>query len=811
MIETGLPGRASARAASFLVLQLISLLAALTASPALAQTETVRVAVEVSGVVRDATGLVLPETAVAAVTASRPLASTVSDADGRYRLTVPAGVPFELRAAREGFADAVVAISGARAAVTHDLTLYIGGVSDRLVVSASRFAQARTSITSSVSVLDAAEIERSGSASLADALRGLPGLNLESTGREGALTSLFSRGGESDYNLVLIDGVRVNQSGGAFDLSRVSAAEIDRIEVVRGAQSSLWGSDAMGSVVQIITKSAGAGSTAIAGGAEGGSFGALRGNARVHGAVPRVDYHAGITARRTSGAFADRLPDDDRFDQTTFDGGVGASLGSRAAVRTGLRAGTAHGRAVGPFAYGPGDTGTSYDSRDLSWNLDVSHSLGARVTGNASVLYFRSTSTSADTVSDPSFNVYALLRGTPDAAFPDGPRLVRLLTAAEFGALEANAGGLGGGEFLASTPFGVSDFPSSNETRFRRPALRYQADVDWRSGQRLSAGYEFERETNPLVAQFATRNHSFFVQQQFSLRSRWFATIGGRIDDKSRYGTYLSPKVSAGGYLVAPHRGGVSSLKLSASAGTGIKTPQFGELFGGAFADGNPALKPERARTVDAGVEATFAAERLRASATVFDSRYRDLVEFRSSDPFFRLDGRADFINVAGAKAHGVELEAALQRGIAGVTAAASYTVVDSEVTETVNTGAQFQPGQPLLRRPKHSGAVRAAYTAGRATAHGSLRIVGQRHDSSFLFLSTVAGPHVTGGITTDITVNPGYTVGSLGVDVRAATGLTLFARADNIGDTGYESVLGYPGLPRSFTAGVRWNLTLAK
>ncbi len=810
MIGTGLPGRASARAASFLVLLLISLLTVL-GSPALAQTAAARVAVEVSGVVRDATGLVLPDTTVAAVSASRPLASATTSADGRYRLTVPAGVPFELRAAREGFADAVMALPGARAAVTHDLTLHIGAVSDRLVVTASRSAQSRTGITSSVSVLDAAEIERSGSASLADALRGLPGLNLESTGREGALTSLFSRGGESDYNLVLIDGVRVNQSGGAFDLSRVSAAEIDRIEVVRGAQSSLWGSDAMGSVVQIVTKSAGAGSTGIAGGAEGGSFGTLRGNARVHGAVPRVEYHAGITARRTGGAFADQLLDDDRFDQMTFDGGFGASLGSRVAVRTGLRASTAHGRAVGPFAYGPGDTGTSYDSRDLSWNLDVSHSLGARVTANASVLHFRSTSTSADTVGDPSFSVYALLRGTPGAVFPDGPRLVRLLTAAEFGALAANAGGLGGGEFLASTPFGVSDVSSSSETRFRRPALRYQADVDWRAGQRLSAGYEFERETNPLVGQFATRNHSFFAQQQFSLRSRWFATIGGRIDDKSRYGVYVSPKVSAGGYLVAPHRGAVSSLKVLASAGTGIKTPQFAELFGGAFADGNPDLQPERARTVDAGVEATFAAERLRASATVFDSRYRDLVEFRSSDPFFRLDGRADFINVAGAKSHGVELEAALQRGIAGVTAAASYTLVDSEVTETVNTGAQFQPGQPLLRRPKHSGAVRAAYTAGRATAYGSLRIVGQRHDSSFLFLATVAGPNVAGGVSTDITVNPGYTVGSLGVDVRVLRGLTLFGRADNIGDTDYESVLGHPGLPRAFTAGVRWNVTLAK
>ena len=77
-------------------------------------------------------------------------------------------------------------------------------------------------------------------------VRFVPGVNVESAGREGSVTSMFTRGGESDYNLVLIDGVRVNQSGGVFDFSRINAAEIERVEVVRGAQSSLWGSDAMG-------------------------------------------------------------------------------------------------------------------------------------------------------------------------------------------------------------------------------------------------------------------------------------------------------------------------------------------------------------------------------------------------------------------------------------------------------------------------------------------------------------------------------------------------------------------------------------
>ena len=799
MIRTGSPGRALLRATRFLLV-LVSLAAA---AQVFGQESN---GIPVTGVVRDASGAVVIGARLSAVSTAR-VDVTESGSDGAYRLQVPAGVPFELRASREGFADTVVTLPGVSMPASRDLTLHVGGVSDQLVVTAARSTQDRARVAASVSVVDAVDVARAGAASLADAVRSVPGLHVESTGREGALTSLFARGGESDHNLVLIDGVRVNQSGGAFDLSRISAGEIERVEVVRGAQSSLWGSDAMGSVVQVFTRRAGSGTVGVAADAEGGSFGTARGNARVYGASKRVDYHAGVVSRRTNGAFADELPEDDRFDQTSFDGSLGVALGSRAMARTTLRASTSHGRAVGPFAYGPGDTGTTADMRDLAWHLDVSHSLGARTTGRASVLYFRSSSESSDTVADPFFNVYTLLRGTPGARFPDSPRLVRLLTESEFRAQAP--GSLGPDEFLAFTPFGVSDFPSVSETEFRRPAFRYQADVDWAVGQRLSAGYEFERERNPAVAAFETDNHSFFVQQQFSGRDRWFATVGGRVDDKSSYGTWFNPKVSGGVFVVTPRAHALSSLKVFASAGTGIKNPQFGEVFGGPFADGNPGLEPERVRTVDAGIEATLAAERLRAGATVFDNRYTDLVEFRSSNPFFGLDGVPDFVNVAGAKASGVELEGALLRPLAGITASASYTFLSSEVTETVNTGVQFQPGQPLLRRPRHSGTVRGAYQVARVTAYGELRVVGERHDSSFLFLSTVAGPNVAGGVTTDITVNPGYAVGSLGVDVRAADGVTLFARTDNIGNTSYESVLGYPGLPRSFMAGVRWNLAI--
>ncbi len=237
--------------------------------------------VELSGVVRDISGAVVTDARVEALVAGRSVATVTTDKDGRYRLDVPAGAPIAVRASRDGFADEQIELPGRREPLTRDLMLRVGGLSDTLVVTASRNAESRANLLQPVTVTTKAEMEALGSSSLADLMRFVPGVNIEATGREGALTSMFARGGESDYNLVLVDGVRVNISGGQFDFSRVGTGEIERVEVLRGAQSALWGSDAMGSVVQIFTKRAGPGDAPLVSASiEGGTFDTFRGDAR---------------------------------------------------------------------------------------------------------------------------------------------------------------------------------------------------------------------------------------------------------------------------------------------------------------------------------------------------------------------------------------------------------------------------------------------------------------------------------------------------------------------------------------------------
>ncbi len=764
--------------------------------------------VDITGTVKDTSGAVLPGATVDATVAGLSVATATTGPDGQYRIALATGTLHQLRARMNGFADETFDIRPAGAAAAHNFILRIAAVADEVVVTATRVPENRSATTGSIDVFTAKDIQALGSTSLVDVLRMAPGLNVESTGREGALSSLFARGGESDYNLVLIDGVRVNPSGGAYDFSRVSASEIDRLEVVRGGQSALYGSDAIGSVVQVFTRRAAPGDAPqLIGSLEGGSFDTWRGDASIlGGAKRRVDYQLGAVYRGTEGAFQDILPDHDTFKETSIDAGIGTILGDRATLRTGVRYANAKGKAIGQIDYGSRDTGTAADTHDLSWHLDFSHRISDRVDQTAQVNYYKSYRLSADTIADPTYNVYAILSGTPGALFPNSPRLVQLLDQPTFAAYRSGALALGAGQFLATTPFGVSDFTSTSKSEFQRPAVRYQMNATWGGDQTLSGGYDYERESDPLNPSFLVENNAFFVQQQFHAQDRWLATVGVRIDKNSRYGTNPSPKLSLGGLLLPYQNGSVSSVKVFSNIGRGIKNPQFGELYSSAFTDGNPDLRPERARTIDAGAEITFDNQRILARATYFNNAFNDQVAFKSTGP--GLDGKPDYINIDGSEANGWELEGVLQRPIAGFTASGGYALVDTKVVAFVSTSEQFQPGQPLLRRPKHAAVLRANYTRGRATLNFNLRYVGQRHDAAFLGLSAVPSPQFPTGRSVDITVNPGYTVSWLGGEFRVSREVAAYLRIDNLTDTVYESVLGYPGLPRSVVAGVRFNIS---
>jgi vitamin B12 transporter len=227
-----------ARSFSVLLLLLIS-------TPTFAQ--------ELSGTVVDSSGSALPRVPVTLVDGrNAEAATTFTDARGVFRFARPCA----------GCA-AVVTLPGfntARVAITPDapivLMLDVAPVRESVIVSATRTEAPTSQVGAAITVFNAEEIERRDVPVVADLLRGTPGTTVVRAGGVGNVTSLFVRGGESSYNKVLLDGIPLNEPGGTFNFSNLTTEFVDRVEVVRGAQSALFGSDAMSSVVPVFIRPA---------------------------------------------------------------------------------------------------------------------------------------------------------------------------------------------------------------------------------------------------------------------------------------------------------------------------------------------------------------------------------------------------------------------------------------------------------------------------------------------------------------------------------------------------------------------------
>ena len=237
--------------AVFAVLAVLALLAA--AAPAAAQPAAL------TGAVLDPDGRPAPNATVLVSDQHTVRATAVTGAQGRFRIAdLPAG-RYEIRVALDGFSATPATVDLAPGAA-RDLTvsLQVSAVGESVVVTAAGRELPRSRVTDSVTVVTGNDIAARQFETVADALRyTVPGLGVTANGGRGSQTSLLTRGGESDFTLVMIDGVRVNDFGGAYDFAHLPVADIERIEVVRGPQSAMYGSDAIGGVVQIITKQGG--------------------------------------------------------------------------------------------------------------------------------------------------------------------------------------------------------------------------------------------------------------------------------------------------------------------------------------------------------------------------------------------------------------------------------------------------------------------------------------------------------------------------------------------------------------------------
>jgi len=702
-----------------------------------------------SGSVRTREGAPLPHLVlmVSGPAGNRPV---VTGLEGRYRAEgLPPG-DYTVNIDQPGFAlDSPARADVGDGPASLDLVVSHVPVREQVVVSATRSEVPLSTLGIAVGVLDRQRIADRQASALLPLLQDLPGVSVARTGPPGAQGSTFVRGGASNSARVLVDGVPANEPGGAYNFGTALPLELERVEVVRGAASSLYGTDALAGVIHVVTRRADEGERAgVHAEAEGGSFDWWRGAGGASGRSGPFDWNAGLARLET-----DNETPNSAFAETAGALSAGASLGEATALRLTFRGENTDAGTPGQTAFGRPDEDASFE-RDAFVTGARLRRGGDRMAHELRVGYAKTAELSLDPLDSGPF--------TP------------------------SYGGITGA-------FELSDFPNpagfQNDTR--RLSAGYQLEAQAGRRHLVTAGVELEHETGelgsraePLLSPERT-NAGLYLQDQVVLGDSVFLTAGGRLEKNDSFGTRAVPRAA----VAWRARGGGDALTVRASAGAGIKEPTFFESFGVSFfAEGNPDLKPERSHTFDVGAEQRLLRGRLRLEATLYHHDYLDQIAFTVVD-FTTFQG--SYVNVGHTRARGVEV-AAEAAPAARVRLHAAYTYLDGRVlVSTSDFDPVFAVGQPLLRRPKHQFAFSGTAGTERFDVGATVVAVGRRADSDFAGLG--------------LTENEGY----VRVDGRARLhlghGLEAFVVGENLFDRDYQEALGYPALGRSVRGGLRF------
>ena len=596
---------------------------------------------------------------------------------------------------------------------------------DEIIVSASRIEQRRSETGQSITVVDKAELDRRQTQVLSDVLQTLPGVSVARNGGPGGVTSVFIRGGDSSQTLVLVDGVRINDPSapsGAFDFSAILTGNIGSVEVLRGPNSVIWGSQAIGGVINIRTIEPTQGLQANAR-AEYGYRDTGQLVASVSGSSGIVSGSIGGSYFRTDGisAFDERSggTEQDGFENLTLNGKLKVSFTD--AISLDLRAFYSDGQTE--FDNPPRDTLPVTDSEQLVGYAGLNVALfDGRF--KSRIAYTR---TDIERITaDPtprSFNP-ADARGSLDRFEYQG-----VLEAAE----------------ALTVVFGIEHEESEASTFF--PAFSTAPDV---SNVHITSYYG-QAIVRPLTGLTLTG--------------------GVRLDDQQVFGS----KTSLGGNIAYTPNDGDTVLR--ATYAEGFRAPALSEQLA---AFGNPDLRPETARSYDAGIEQSLIDGKLRAQATYFRRNTKDLIVFSAAT--FSLE------NIAAARAEGVELGLWMQP-VPGFTVQAQYSLIDTQNRSTERDFfGRLNFGNALARRPKDSASFLADWQSPWGPALGAtVLMVGDSFDD---------------------VANTRRLDSYVRVDLRASwaimDNLEVYGRVENLFDEAYQTAFAF-GVPgRAGYAGVR-------
>jgi outer membrane cobalamin receptor len=722
-------------------------------------------AANLEGTVLDPSGQAVPGARVSLKKSLVAVEERQADAHGVYKFEGLQDGTYQLVASAPGLDSSPVDVECRNSETKkQDIHLKLSALVSRVVVSASLGGTLVPEIGSSVSLVTRQEVYDRGVQSAFEAVRGLPGIEVNQAGRHGGVTGVYIRGGESKYNAVMIDGIQVNEFGGSFDMASLPADGIEQVEVTRGPESALYGPNALTGVINIVSRR-GEGRPAFTAMAEGGSYSTRRFSTGGSGLTHGFSWSYTLSRMDSDGVVAN-----DRYRNQSAFLTLGYQQGSRREFDFHFIGNANEAGAPGPYGSDP---------NHLFYGID--------------------------TVSRGKQNLFGYQLGYTEQF----SSRVRQVTSVK----------LATNDTFYHTQWGDSD--NSN----LRGVFNTRSEIAISNRDTLAAGFEFNREQirhtyisdaqyNPFL--LPRTSLAYFVENRWSPSSRLFLITGLRLDNlrthslpPDAYGSrpfvpatsivQVNPRISLS-YIASEGdpQAKAGQTRIHGSFGTGIRPPDGFEL---AFTN-NPGLKPERSISFDAGVEQKLLASRAVLDVTYFHNRFQDQIVTLGGSMINLSTYRS--ANLKNSRAQGLEASFRLQP-VRSLELGGQYTFLNSSILAldgASQANAPFQVGQQLLRRPRHSASYNVTWRYRNLTLNTNAYIRGTTLDVDPTYGLSACSYGM--GCFFD---NKGYTRVDAGFSYRLTRGLEVYGRMHNLLNKKYEEVFGYPALHANFMAGMKFSL----
>jgi vitamin B12 transporter len=778
------------------------------------------------GTVSDPLGAIVAGATVELLNETAVVKTTTTDGTGSYIFDVPKNARYRVRAVAPTFqsttSDSVYVTKSVKAEL--NITLATQTLTQQVSVTATATPTPIAQIGASVTVLTADDYRQY--AEVQDPLRQIPGLQVTQTGQLGGTTALSIRGANTDANKVLIDGVPVNDIGGAVEFANFATVGIQQIEVLREPNSALYGSDALAGVVSMTTAHGTTRLPLFTYAGDGGNFSTYHQEVAASGVARQFDYY-GAFGRLDS---RNNLPNDS-FHNATYAGNFGWDPNPANDLRFTVRhLSVSGGQPNGILLFGiPDDAAQKAQNTYYSgaWNNQATAKWHNEIRYGG--LRLRS-----------QFDDFAAT-GIPDPE-PTGNFLGAPIT-------------INGGNGFSVTGQAILQFAGTfpNQTLAVTDRDFVYAQTDYRINPHLIAlgGFKYEAERGstaftgpPPSSNFISRgNYSYTLQISGDIRNRLYYNVGSGIENNGLFGLAGTPRASLAYYLVRPSAASwLSGTKLHVSFGKGIKEPSVFQQSSSIFdiLSGLPngsqliaqfhvgQIGPEESRTYDGGVDQELWNGRARLGLTYFHNEFTNGIEDVPPGGLIQLGVPVDqlpaleagaFINSEAFRSQGLEFEAEYRIN-SRLFARGGYTYTDAVVQRSFSSdqgfGESFNPAFPDIpigafsplvgarpfRVAPHSGYFGLNYTRSKFYSSLTGTLVGRRDDSDFLFDSNF-GPNM---LLPNRNLDGAYQRLDLSGGYQVTPRLTAYANIQNLLSEHYVQAFGFPSLPFTFRSGIKIN-----